>query len=236
MRTVVMPLSVAPDDAASLFARPIDEVTAESRLAGGDVTIDSVALFIKPPRLRAEGQSATVAGYAVFDYESGLFRLVNPVERAYVEWTVEEFKQLVQGDSGPAPETPPEQPAPDARSLGVTRTINGMECRGYEIRTANAIAHVWVTAAHPDLVTTFARYVEQARNLRLLGEDAVPDPEALVFEYGFPVLVQTLVLTEASYKVSETVAIERQALPDGLFEAPPGYSRLTLRDLIRPDR
>lgn len=237
MRTVVTSLAASPADPAALFARPADEVAAEAQRAGGDVTIDSVTLFIKGSRLRVQGHGVG-AGYVVFDYEHRAFRLVNPAQRAYVEWTADEFKAAVRHDSGarapPQADTTAEAPMPRVRALGTTRTINGMECEAYEVRTANAIAHVWVTAAHPDLVTTFTHYLEAAGQL-MLFEDVERDPEALVVDRGFPVLVQTLVPARTTYRVSEAVAIDPRPLTDDLFDAPAGYQRLTLSDLIPPD-
>lgn len=236
MRTVVLSLADTPDDPASLFARPLQEVIAASRREGRDVAIDSVTLLLKGSRLRAEGQAEAAGGYAVFDYETGRFRMVSPAERTYVEWTVEELRQAIQTDTAVQPEVPVTPPAPEVRALGAARTINGMACRAYEVRTRDAITHAWVTDAYPDVVATFTQYLEHARAFKLLDQEVEPDPEALVVEHGFPVLVQTLETIEAVYEVSETVAIERQALADSLFEAPTGYRRLTLQDLMRPDR
>jgi len=159
-------------------------------------------VLMKGKRIRVDGGVAEAGEYFIWDLESQMMWLVFPRERAYAEYPAE----TAQPDASSATSARP-------RALG-QRTINGMQTTGYEVRTEDSVIRAWMTKDHPGLTWSFRRMANEGQ-----GDAA----EALLAQYGFPVLVQTL--GRGSLTIEEVLSIERAALADDMFRVPAGFQK-----------
>ncbi len=172
---------------------PIEQVIAARAEYPEDITVQEATMYVKGSLVRMEMPEEEMAGgYAIMDMASGLFRMVQPAERVYVEWTVEEMQQM-RAMAGATPYGEGEAPAPAAtpRPLGITKVVNGVECAAYEIQTDDKRVVGWLTKEHGDLLESFRFMAEQASMWDEEGEEEL-NADKLFSEHGFPMLMQTL--------------------------------------------
>jgi hypothetical protein len=187
---------------------PIEQVIAARAEYPEDITVQEATMYVKGSLVRMEMPEEEMAGgYAIMDMASGLFRMVQPAERVYVEWTVEEMQQM-RAMAGATPYGEGEAPAPAAtpRPLGITKVVNGVECAAYEFMA------------------------EQASMWDEEGEEEL-NADKLFSEHGFPMLMQTL-SWEEDYEVEEVLAVEPGSVDDAMFQPPSGYRKMTIQDMM----
>jgi hypothetical protein len=73
-----------PAQARKLFDLPMERI--ESMAAAGEADITQSTVHVKGSRVRIAGGNEEEA-YMVYDLESGTFRLVNPQEETYLEYS-----------------------------------------------------------------------------------------------------------------------------------------------------
>ena len=163
--------------------------------------------------------------YVTMDLEQGVIRMFQPAERMYIEFTkedMERMKSMVPSMGGAS-----ERPEPHA--TGLKKTINGMSCVAFDVKTYEGTTRVWVSKDNAQLVKAFASLMESVNSMAMDEEDT--DASALVAEHGFPVLM--LRLDYDTYTIEETLSVERQSVSDDLFTPPAGYKKMTMADMMR---
>ncbi len=134
-----------------------------------------------------------------------------------------------------AGDEPPELD-PTIHPLNQTRVVSGVRCDGYEVRTEAAVTHAWVTQEFATALRAFRTFLQQAQRMNPEEGEASRTPNALVANYGFPMLTQTVHVSRGGravgdYNVQEIVAITPGSVADRLFAAPAGYRKMSLADL-----
>jgi uncharacterized protein DUF4412 len=167
--------------------------------------------LINGKRLRSEAEDEARGAYSIWDIERDMVWLVNPADRAYLEFPLE------SGAAAPAPD-----PALKLRALGQTRTINGMRAAGYEVRGEDFVLRAWMTQDYPGLTWAYRKVAAPDK-----GEvDPLETARSLLSRHGFPVLLQTL--SAGSLELEETVSVERAPLGDAPFRVPAGFKKQEL--------
>ncbi len=224
--------------ARKLFELPMDRI--ETMAASGDADIARSTIYVKGSRIRIAGEGEGEA-YMVYDLESGTYRLVNPQERTYLEYSRAEMEEqqreaeeMMAGLGVDMAEIEDEfgdelGGEPTVEALGTTAEINGYQTTGYEARSADRIGRGWCAKDESELVKSFEALAAQA----ISEEDEGTDIEDLLCEGQLPILVQVFDVYAEMYDVTEIVAIDRSAVSDELFEIPAGYQRVSMQDMWR---
>lgn len=178
-----------------------------------DADVEVGEMLIRGNVLRIEGGLPGDSGYALWDVARNTMVLVQPKARSFIEFPLDQPPATAPGAPRPG--------APTMRSLGQTRTINGMSATGYEVRGPDLLIRAWMTQDHPGLTWAFRRVIAQRDNP---GDEEDLATEQLM-RYGFPVLMLTL--TRGSLRVEETVSVERTTLGAALFQVPAGFTKQT---------
>lgn len=225
---------IEPD---ALFAVPVDRLLDLAGRMDQDITIERLIYSIKGATIRVDGVGeGAEESYALMDYGTGTLRLVQPLEKIYIEWGKEGLEAM--RSLFPPPEENEEAHA-DAtvRSLGEKRVINGMACEAYRVEWDGVVAQAWTTRALGDLAEAFKQFEERMAVLEVIDPEAdEPEIITLLADKGFPVLEQTLVrgrFEGPQYEVSEIVSVERRRLSSDLFEIPDGYEKRGILDMLR---
>lgn len=220
-----------------VFALPVERILAlkADPDAGYDVGVEEGVFSVKGSLLRAEAPLATGTDpadkwYWVVDVQSGSSFMIQPSRRRYVAFTDE-----AKPGQTPSAAKAAAQRGPRPRPLGA-RTIEGIRTTGYEVRTESEIARGWVTE-QGDLVGV-ARGLQSfsEKMVEQVGGQLEMDAEDLLLVQGFPMLVQTLEVTEdeiGDYEIMEIVSVERKSLPASLFAVPAGYQKVTWEQLAQ---
>jgi hypothetical protein len=218
----------------SLFAISIQDI-----LQMPDVEAEDIVNYVKGSKFRSQPEGEGQP-YMIADVEAGVFRSVQPAEQMYVEWTKEDLQESMQDMMGQMPEgyeaEDDEGSAPTVRPLGKTRSINGFRCEAYEVRTRDKLIWAWVTEDHPDAMRAFERMAEGVKEMDPMAESE-NDPEDIYLQYGLPILTQEVGMWDGElsdqYDIEEVVSIERESVPDSMFEVPAGFRKMTMQDMMK---
>jgi hypothetical protein len=233
-------LGSSPDEEIepeTLFAVPLHRLADLAGRMDQDIGIERFVYSIKGTTIRvnAVGEGAEES-YALMDYDTGTLRLVQPLEKIYIEWGKDDLEAL--RSMLPAPEKDKQAGAgATVRSLGKKREINGMACEAYRIEWDGVVARAWTTRALGDLGEAFKEFEERMAMLEVIDPEAdEPEIVILVADKGFPVLEQTLRRkrgADLQYETSEIISVERKRLSSDLFEVPEGFEKRGLLEMLR---
>ncbi len=223
----------------SLDPHAILNVPIQDILRMRDVEVEEVIHYVKGSKFRTQPVGGN-APYGVADLDRGIFLNVQPDEQVYVEWTLADMQDGMGPMTGPMPKGSENYDAPkeDAtiRPLGKTRTINGARTTGYEVRSGEDITWAWVTNEFTAATRAFRRMIEDMDKL-MPGDDDDDDAMALYAQHGLPMLVQELTVydgqADGSYEIEEIILVQQESVSDSMFEAPAGYRKMTLQDMMR---
>lgn len=180
--------------------------------------IQDMTYWIKGRKLRIDGPEY----FAVMDMDERVMRTFQPSQKIYMEISLAQLEQMGQGMDDLA-DAEAESSEAEVRSLGDTRTINGMKATGYEVRAGGELSRGWVTEEHGALIESIRRIME----LAAVGEEEDDDDAlSLLAEYGLPILVQTYDGYE-TYDIEEILTVEAGTVSDDLFDIPAGYTKRT---------
>ena len=170
--------------------------------------VEESELSVKDNVLRFAGKTEG-AGYGLLDFTRRVMVVVDPASRIYFE---------VPLPAAAAPATP-KPGAAVVKPLGKTRTLNGVNVTGYEVRSDDQILRAWMTKDFPGLTGAFRAFAAK------MGENDDPEDAAVteLMKYGFPVLMITL--TDRSVRYEEMVSIERGTQSPDLFKVPAGFTK-----------
>ncbi len=220
-------------DHRAAFALPVQRILELADRSNSDLSIDSLTYSLKGAQLRVSGDFGDeMPGYAVLDLDAGTFRLVQPVEKMYLELTREDFetyRSLAQEPERAAP-------ALQAQPTGETKVINGMTCTAYEILTDASVTVAWVTAELRDLVEAFVEFESKMTEMGMFDEEDESEIFSAVAEHGFPVMEQTFMTFGSyavEYEIMEILSVERKPLPADYFAVPSGYQKLSIAEMLR---
>jgi len=221
-------------DYRAVFALPMDRIFELAGRSNNDISVDSLVYSMKGTQLRVSGDVGDeMPGYAILDFGAGTFQLVQPAEEMYIELTREDFETY----KSMIPESEPEaKPSLQARPLGQTKQINGLECSAYEIESDEWITVAWVTTELGDLVDAFVEFESRMKAMGMYDEEEDSEVFSLVAEHGFPVLEQTFLTFGdygAEYEITEIQNVERRSLPADLFAVPSDYEKLSIMEMLR---
>ena len=176
-----------------------------------DADVEEAELQLKNNVLRFENKTEG-KGYGLLDFGKNVLVVISPESHKY-------FEMPLPAGSGAATATRPGSAA--VKPLGRTRTINGLNTTGYEVRSEDRILRAWMTKDLPGLTGTFRSFAAR------MGDDDDPDDAAAqeLMRYGFPVLMITL--TDGAVRYEELVKVEGGTLSPDLFKVPAGYSKQT---------
>jgi len=226
--------------ARKLFDLPMARI--ESMAATGEADITHSTVHVKGSRLRISGASEA-EGYMVYDLESGTFRLVNPQERTYLEYSradMEEQQRRTQqmmaqfGADMAEMETEMDDGSDGGRrpeALGRSEVINGFQTAAYEVRANGQFGRGWCAADDSRLVQSFEALAAQAASFE--DEEEGSDLEDLLCEGQLPIRVHTFDPSLGDYGIDEIVAIDRTSVSDELFAIPAGYKRISMEEMWR---
>jgi hypothetical protein len=221
--------------AENVFAIPLERILAASQEYGEEaVEITELTYYVTAGKMRVESASAMMPGHMIMDFESGVFQMVVPMQKMYLEITREDMEELKERypDMASSDEAATK---PAIRSLGMSKEINGLRCEGYEIVKGETVSNVWVSSELKDVVAAFQSFVDR---MAVFGMDEESDEELEVFElmkeHGFPVLEQTLnnYDWELGYEISELISVERSSVPADLFVIPSDYQRRSFMEMM----
>jgi len=208
--------------------------------AAGEADITHTTIYIKGSRLRIAGEDGDES-YMVYDLESGTFRLVNPQERTYLEYSradmEEQQRRTEEMMAGLGVDMADMEAESDMESdngerfeaLGRSAVINGFQTTAYEASANDRIARGWCAADESELVKSFEALAAQA----VSEEEEGSDVEDLLCEGQLPILVQVFDRYMDQYDITEIVAIDRTAVSDELFTIPAGYKRVSMEEMWR---
>lgn len=215
------------DVSEAIFDVPLERILAlrDELEADGTMKVEEATVYVKGNMIRSDMETDEGPAYVTMDLGKGVIRMFQPSEKMYIEWTkedMERMKSMMPSMGGAS-----EQPEP--RETGLTKTINGMTCRAYDVETDDGMTRVWVSKDNAQLVSAFAALMESVSSMAM--EDEETDASARVAKYGFPVL--TLQLGPDTYEIEETLSVDHQTVSDDLFTPPAGYKKMTLADMMR---
>ncbi len=219
------------DLAEAMFDVPVEQLLAlQDELGPEDMTVTNEEIYIKGSMVRADASDIEGEGYVIIDMDQGVWRMVQLDKQMYIEMTAADLDRMRGMMAGMGPEEEGEKP--EARDTGLTKTINGMDCKAYDVETEEGITRVWVSQDDGDLVSSFTRFSDKIQQMTFMGDDEL-DPSMIVAQHGFPVLVQTLPHdTYSMYQVEEVVSVERRQLSDELFTVPAGLQKRTMAEMM----
>jgi hypothetical protein len=224
------------DVAKVVFSIPIASIVGAAGTSD-EISVEELTYHIKGTKMRVDGgMGDEMPGYAILDFNSGTFQLVNPSERMYLEMTKEDFEEMMAmvPDYGEA-----DEPAEKAqvRPLGDSKEINGMRCKAIEIKTSDETTIAWVTDELGDLINVFKELESRLKSMGMFDEDEQgTETFMLVADHGFPVVEQTLSMyygEPSDYSISEVRSIERTSISDDLFTMPAGYEGRSIMEMMR---
>ncbi|UCC71905.1 MAG: DUF4412 domain-containing protein [Gemmatimonadota bacterium] len=224
-------------DVTKIFDIPVAQMIATTP-EWGEVEVEQLTYHIKGTMMRVDGGvDEEMPGYALLDFASGTFQLVNPAERMVLEMTKEDFEQMKEIVPGYGEEEEEAREKARVRPLGQSKEINGMSCTAFEIASGEDLTIAWVTRDLQDVVDVFLELESRMKGMGMFEEDD-EDTEVflLVAEHGFPVVEQTLTQSEwggSTYEVSAVTSVERRSLSDDLFTAPADYERRSILEMFR---
>jgi hypothetical protein len=218
-------------DRERLFALSVDRLLEEAQEAGIDVADYVVTYYMKQSMLRstAPGMPGEAESYLLVDYDKGIYRLVQPEQRLYVEWTADSANvQNVELND----EIVTEESVARIEPIGETRTINGIRCKGYRSSDeTGTVAVAWLTTDLEDLTASFTRLAELSESM---GDEEGNAPVDRMLQYGFPVLTMALEGDwEPEVSVAQLVSVERIPLSNDLFEPPAGFMKISMQEMMR---
>jgi len=221
-------------DYRAVFALPMDRILELAGQSNNDISVDSLVYSVKGTQLRVSGDVGDeMPGYAILDFGAGTFQLVQPAKGMYIELTREDFETY----KSMIPESEPEaKRSLQARPLGQTKQINGLECSAYEIESDEWITVTWVTTELGDLVDAFVEFESRMKAMGMYDEEEDSEVFSLVAEHGFPVLEQTFLTFGdygAEYEITEIQNVERRSLSADLFAVPSDYEKLSVMEMLR---
>ncbi|KPK64925.1 MAG: hypothetical protein AMS21_06155 [Gemmatimonas sp. SG8_38_2] len=221
-------------DYRAVFALPMDRILEFAGQSDNDISVDSLVYSMKGTQLRVSGDVGDeMPGHAILDLGAGTFQFVQPAEKMYIELTREDFETY----RSMTPEGEREaKPLLQARHLGQTKRINGMECSAYEIESGEWITVAWVTKELGDLVDAFVEFESRMKAMGMYDEEEDSEVFSLVAEHGFPVLEQTFRTFGdygAEYEITEIQSVQRRSLSADLFAVPSDYEKLSIMEMLR---
>jgi len=188
------------------------DVAPATAAAREDADVDIAEMQVKNNVLRLENTEEDDKGFGLVDFGRQTMTVIDPVRKMYFEVPLPAGEQTATPPAGTYTIKP----------LGKTKTINGMNATGYEVRAKDQIVRAWMTKDFPGLTGVFRAFASKMR-----GND---DPEdaavAELMKFGFPVLIITL--TDRSVRYDETVSIERATLNADLFKVPTGFTKQSI--------
>jgi len=229
------------DVSEAMFDVPVERLLAlQDELGPEDMTVADEEIYIKGSLVRADASDMEGEGYVIIDMDQGVWRMVQPDKQMYIEMTAADLERMRGMMAGMGPEDEGEGEKPEARDTGLTKTINGMACKAYDVETEEGTTRVWVSQDDVwvsqddgDLVSSFARFSDKIRQMTFMGDDEL-DPSMIVAQHGFPVLVQTLPHdTYSMYEVEVVVSVERRPVPDEMFAIPAGLQKRTMAEMMQ---
>lgn len=219
------------EDAEGVLDIPIEDILAARGGADAEqwnLTVNEATLQIRGPWIRTDlGQDMPEelggGGWGVINLAEGMMYMVMPARQTIMEVAVEEIRQLM--DAMPTPEPTPE---PEVEALDGHRTIHGVRCAGYRLRTADGVTVAWVSDADAELHETYREFADLVGQMDT-GEEV--DPDLLLAPYGFPMLSYKIGGSEV--QIEETLSVERSAVAESVFALPEGYQRVSMADMMR---
>jgi hypothetical protein len=220
-------------DHHAVFALPMEEILELAHQLDSDVGIDSLVYSMKGSQLRVSGDfSDEMPGYALLDFGAGIFRLVQPAQKMYLELTREDFETYKAMAAEPEPSTS----ALQARPTGATKVINDMACSAYEIETDAWITLAWVTPELEDLVGAFVEFESRMKEMGMTETGDESQVFSVVAQHGFPVMEQTFTMFDSyavEYEIREVLNVERRPLTAELFTVPADFQKLGIMEMLR---
>ncbi len=229
------------------------------RLASGNVDgadVETITTYVKGGKVRSEVTGSAGQGYVIYDVASGTTWMVNPADRSYIRYTLEEVEAATKEAQKQAEEALAkmgidmeeiEQRAEEmdaqemdeemevgvtVTSLGKTQEINGILASGYEAHTDEGMAVGWCAQDDQGIMETMKELM-QLSGFEEDEDDSGPSMDELLCKDRLPVLVQTFTPGGfgVSFSVEEILSIERTGVSDEQFVIPEGYTEKSLRDM-----
>ena len=222
-------------NADKILAIPVEQILAKVR--SGELTARTDTLVFELKGSKARSGTTARAGshemYSVGDFQTGVFRVVVPEQRAYSEFTREDLKKMMEGLKKAANEVGAADPtaasAIKVEPLGATKTIAGFRCTSYRWTSGGTVGIAWLTKDLMDAASAFVRMGELTPGGEAKGG---ANPWAPFAKFGFPCLTQQLETEEggtpSGYEISELVSVDRRAPADDRFVVPAGFRKMTV--------
>jgi Domain of unknown function (DUF4412) len=173
-------------------------------------------------RLRMEAGGVAPAPALILRLDQGKAYRVDPAERRVTVLDAERLRTRGQMDSAMAGEL---MGAENARvvttALPGERNVAGYRCRGFRISGGTMVMDLWVTAALPLGIDTFAGFLEWSGAADSLG----PFLGEIRRLQGFPLLSRSrvTVMGETHETVATVTRVKVGAHEAGVFDPPAGY-------------
>ena len=234
-------------------------VTTDTLLAAkeADPQVRESTVYISGSKVRMDAPlEKGKEGYAIIDTEKNATWFVVPSEKRYIEWSEadakamgEKMAQIEKMMKERMGSLPPEQraqvetmlknmkgPEGDAakvkvESTGKTRTVNGMEAAGFEVKTGDETLVGWVTQDQPELNKTLHNVQERMEKMTPPSMRGRQSARTSLGEKGFPVMMQTI--DPQHYRVEEVMAVEKKSVPAEMFAVPKDFAKTTGRDAMK---
>lgn len=220
------------DVSEAMFDVPVERLLAlQDELRPEDMTVTDEEIYIKGNMFRVGASDMEGEAYVIVDMDQGIWWMVQTDKQMYMKMTAADLDRMRGMMAGMGPKD--EGGKPEARQTGLTRTINGMASKAYDVDTEDGTTRVWVSQDDDDLFSAFTRFADTMRQMTFMGDDGL-DPSMIVAQHGFPMLVQELPHhTYGMYQVEEVVSIERRQLSDDLFTVPADFQKRTMADMMQ---
>jgi len=223
-------------DLNKVFSIPMAQVLQFAEDWPDDVELEHLTYHIKGTMMRVDGGDDEMPGYALLDFGTGTFRLVQPRERMYLEMTKEDYEQMMALTPDAQKDEESDRARSEVRPMGESKQINGMPSSAFEITSEDSRTVAWVTAELKDVVEVFLELQARMESMGMFdAEDEDAEVILLVAEHGFPVLEQTLKTYEGyggQYEISEVLSIERKTLSADMFAVQPDWERRSIMDMM----
>jgi hypothetical protein len=243
-----------PPNAEQTLAISTDKLLA-AKDAGAQMRESTVYISGSKVRMDAPLEKGR-EGYAIIDTEKNATWFVVPSEQRYIEWSEadakamdEKMAQIEKMMKERMGSLPPEQRAQVETMLknmkgpegdvakakvqptGKTRTVNGMEATGFEVKSGDETLVGWVTQEQPDLNKTLHDVQARMEKMTPPSLRGRQSARTSLGEKGFPVMMQTL--DPDHYRVEEVIAVEKKAVPADMFAVPKDFAKTTGRDAMK---
>lgn len=202
------------------------EQTTRTVLGNGTAGTGVVSrVFYSGRQIRLEAGGAAGREAFVLRLDQGRAYRLFPERRQALELDIDRVRAQAQMGASMAGDLMgmgAELPAPRKAALPGSRVIAGYTCRGYRLTAGATVMDVWLAAALPVGMETFAEFLEWTGAGQSLGGLV----EALRALTGFPLETRTRVnvLGEVHETISTVTRVTLGALPPALFEIPLGYT------------